>query len=344
MKKYFKIIVLIFLMIIVLKSYVGTKKTDTNHVVIGFLGDVMIGRLVNHIIKEKGYSYPWGNSLSLLAQVDLRIINLETTLTTHTKKNPKVFNFSALPDRVKTLQHAHIDVVNLANNHILDFQEEGLVQTIATLDCVGIQHVGAGANIQKASKPVIITKNGIKVGIIGYTDNEPTWKATESTSGVNYIRVGDVDSIKNQIAALRKRVDIVIITSHWGPNMRQVPSSDFIEFAHAIIDSGADIIHGHSSHVFQGIEIYKNKIIMYDTGDFIDDYAVDQQLRNDQSLFFEITVTKNGPISAVLTPVVIKNMQVNIAEDTEKKEIIDHMQQLSEQFNTTISDNGTIDV
>jgi poly-gamma-glutamate capsule biosynthesis protein CapA/YwtB (metallophosphatase superfamily) len=344
MKKYFKAIGLIFLVLITLESCVSTNKTDKNHVIIGFAGDVMIGRLVNKIIQEKGYSYPWGNSLSLLAQADLRIINLETTLTNYTKETPKVFNFRALPDRVKTLQNAHIDVVNLANNHSLDFQENGLAETIATLDSAGIQHVGAGINIHSARKPVIITKNGIKIGIIGYTDNEPTWKASEDKPGTNYINVGDVQNIKKQITTLRPLVDIVIVTNHWGPNMEQVPSPDFVEFAHNIIDSGADIIHGHSSHVFQGIEIYQNKIIMYDTGDFIDDYAVDPKLRNDQSFFFTVTVSKNSPISATLTPVIIKDMQVNIADGAEKEEIIGRMQQLSQQFNTKITDDGMINI
>src|SRR4030095_2923157 len=344
MKKYYKTIGLLFLVLLFLASYMYTTRKNNDHISIGFAGDVMIGRLVNDIIEKKGYSYPWGNSLPLLAQTDLRIINLETTLTTHTQKNPKVFNFRALPDRVKTLQNAHIDIVNLANNHSLDFKEEGLAQTIATLDSAGIHHVGAGATIYSACKPIILTKDGIKNVIIGYTDNEPTWKATEHTPGVNYIRVGDIQTIAHQISALRPLVDIVIVTSHWGPNMQQVPSADFIKFAHAIIDSGADIIHGHSSHVFQAIEIYKNKIIMYDTGDFIDDYAVDPQLRNDQSLFFVINVTKNGPQSVVLTPVIIHNMQVNIADGAEKEEIIDRMQKLSQQFNTTITNDGIITI
>lgn len=344
MKKHFKIIGLIFFVLSFLASYMYTTQKNKNHVLIGFAGDVMIGRLVNDIIEKKGYSYPWGNSLSMLAQTDIRIINLETTLTSHTQKNPKVFNFKALPDRVKTLQSAHIDIVNLANNHSLDFKKEGLAETIATLDSAGILHVGAGADIQHARKPVILTKHGIKIGIIGYTDNEPTWKATEDTPGINYIHVGDVQNIAQQIHSLRPLVDIVIVTSHWGPNMQQVPSPDFIEFAHAIIDNGADIIHGHSSHIFQGIEIYKNKVIMYDTGDFIDDYAVDPQLRNDQSLFFAINVTKNGPTSITLTPVIINNMQVNIADHTDKKEIIHRIQKLSHQFNTTITDDGIITI
>lgn len=318
--------------------YMSTKDfSDT--VTIGFMGDVMIGRLVNEIIPTKGYAYPWGNTLSLLQKMDLRIINLETTLTTHQEKNPKVFNFKALPDRVETLKIAHIDVANLANNHTLDFMQEGLAETIATLDSANIKHVGAGMNEQEAQQPVIITKNNIRIGIIGYTDNEPTWKAEKNKPGINYIRVGDLHTIKKQITALRPDVDILIVTSHWGPNMQQRPSQEFIQFAHDIIDAGADIIHGHSSHVFQGIEIYKNKIIMYDTGDFIDDYAVDPQLRNDQSCLFTVVVNKKGPQSVTVTPVVINDMQVNLATAKEKEEIMRRIQKLSQEFGTTMNDD-----
>lgn len=342
MNKYFRLVFIICILLIILGSYMTHKKDSADTVIIGFMGDVMIGRLVNEVIPTKGYTYPWGNTVDLLQHVDLRIINLETALTTNIQKNPKVFNFKALPDRIKTLQDAHIDVANLANNHSLDFMGAGLIETIQTLDSANIIHVGAGNNIQEACKPSIITKNGINIGIIGYTDNEPTWKATSNKPGTNYIRVGDVTTIKNQIETLRPLVDILIVTSHWGPNMQQVPSAAFVQFAHDIIDSGADIIHGHSSHVFQAIEIYNNKVIMYDTGDFIDDYAVDPMLRNDQSLFFAVTVDKNGPQSVTVAPVVIKDMQVNTATGSEKDEILKRIQQLSQEFGTIISDNGTI--
>ena len=347
MKKYFQTVGILFLILITLESCVSYRKKEHNNITIGFMGDVMIGRLVNETITTNGYLYPWGNTLSLLQQTDLRIINLETTLTTHTQINPKVFNFKALPDRVKTLQAAHIDVANLANNHSLDFKETGLAETIATLDAADIHHVGAGMNREQACAPTIITKNNIKIGIIGYTDNEPTWKAATNKPGINYIEIGnsaDLETIKKQIAALRNVVDIVIMTIHWGPNMQQRPSQQFVQFAHTMIDAGIDIMQGHSSHVFQGIEVYKNKVIVYDTGDFIDDYAVNPILRNDQSLFFAVTIAKNGPQSITLTPVVISNMQVNIADGFEKQEIMERIQMLSQEFDTTVSNNGIVQI
>src|SRR5205814_4206022 len=133
-----------------------------------------------------------------------------------------------------TLKLADIDIVNLANNHTLDFMQEGLAETITTLDTAHILHVSAGNNYLEAQKPVIITKNNVTIGILGYTDNEPTWKATESKPGVNYIRVGDISTITQQITVLRPQVDILIVTCHWGPNMQQKPSQEFVQFAHNI--------------------------------------------------------------------------------------------------------------
>ncbi len=313
---------------------------------IGFGGDTMLGRLTNETISKCGYAYPWGNVLSLLQKTDLNIINLETTLTTSTNKTPKVFNFKADPDKVETLIVGNIDVVSLANNHILDFGVEGLQETIETLDNAEIKHVGAGRNISQAKKPIIITKNGIAIGVIGYTDNEPGWLATQEKPGTNYIEVGDIETVKKDIAALRKKVDIVIVSIHWGPNKRQRPTQKFQNFAHQIIDAGADIIHGHSAHIFQGIEMYNNKLILYDTGDFVDDYAVDETLRNDQSFFYTVTLSKHNEkinISNVqLTPLLIDNIQVNKATEEEKNEIIKRIQKLSLELGTKVDSKGNL--
>jgi len=331
---------LVVILVITLTAGSCTNKYQ-KAVTISFAGDTMLGRLVNGIIAQKGYAYPWGNLLPLLKQTDLNIINLENTFTHSMQKLPKVFNFKADPGNVQSLKQAHIDVVNLANNHILDFGNEGLFDTIQALDTTGIRHVGAGENQQKAKQAVIITKNNIKIGILGYTDNEPGWKAQPNKPGTNYIKVGDIATIQQDIKIIRPQVDILIVTIHWGPNMRQRPNQEFINFAHALIDSGVDIIHGHSAHIFQGIEIYQDKLIMYDTGDFVDDYAIDSLLHNDQTLLFIVTITKTGIKKVQLVPLLISNFQVNFTEGAIKKEILNRVKALSAEFKTKIQ-NDTI--
>ncbi|WP_028982448.1 CapA family protein [Sporocytophaga myxococcoides] len=312
-----------------------------NTCTIRFMGDVMIGRNVNLKISESGYEYPWGDVLPLLRQEGVNIINLEAAITTSKRPVNKVFNFKADPDKINTLKVANIHVANIANNHIGDYGIDGLEETIRILDHHSIGHAGAGINIAQAKKPIIIKENNIKIGIIGCTDNEPSWRANLHP-GTFFITVDDPEELESEVVKLRSEVDVLIISIHWGPNMEIEPNKRQIEFAHRLIDLGVDIIHGHSAHIFQGIEIYKGKIILYDTGDFIDDYVVNELLRNDRSFLFECII-KNKKLSEFkLRPVIIQNMQVCLAIGHNKEYAIARMQYLSSVFGTRITDEGEV--
>ena len=314
-----------------------TQTAGNETLLIGLTGDVMLGRLVNEQVSAAGYEYPWGDMLPLLRSTDVNLANLETTLTSSDKIVPKVFNFKAGPDKVQSLKEAKIDVVTIANNHILDFSEEGMLETLSVLDKAGIMHVGAGRNISEAAAPVIIKRKNMSLGIVGYTDNEPGWEATEAKPGTAYVSVGDIDKVADAVKKLKEQADIVIFTIHWGPNMRQRPTGEFRNFAHEVIDAGADIFHGHSAHIFQGVEIYNDKLIIYDTGDFVDDYAVDPELRNDRSFLYLVEVDKKGVRKLQLIPTLIYYMQVNAARGVNYDESVERLQTLSEEFNTEVT-------
>jgi len=175
---------------------------------------------------------------------------------------------------------------------------------------------------------------------MGYTDNEPGWQASATNPGTNYIQVGNIKQIKEDIKELRERVDILILTIHWGPNMLQRPLKSHQEFAHQLIDAGVDIIHGHSSHLFQGIEVYKDKVILYDTGDFVDDYYVTPELRNDQSFFYKVKVEKDGIKAVELVPVLISQMQVNKATGDDYSQAVEKVITLSKEFNTNLEEKS----
>lgn len=315
-----------------------------NTVNIGFTGDVMLGRTLDKIISERGYEYPWGNIRPLMKTMDINIINLETTLTRSFRKVYKTFNFKASPDKIHSLTCANVTVANLANNHILDFHDDGLLETIQTLDRAGIKHVGAGRNIKEATSPVIIRKNNLRVGIFGITDNEPGWKA-DARPGTNYINIdreAELTPVLNAIEKLRKEADIVIVSVHWGPNMCEEPSPAFIHFAHLMSQHGAHVIHGHSAHILQGVEAYRNSIILYDTGDFVDDYAVDPDLRNDLSAFFILSMNKSGLQGIRMVPTRISEYQVNEAGREDRDRVISRMQYLSSAFHTHIDEDGKV--
>ncbi len=311
-------------------------RNSHSQLLIGLAGDSMLGRLVNKKISATDYRYPWGDMLPLLKKTDLNIVNLETTLTTSKNSVPKTFNFKADPDKVQCLTRANIEYVTLANNHILDFSKDGLLETLKVLNKAKIKHVGAGKNDIEASKPLIIHQNGIKVGLLGYTDNEPDWEANSTNPGTNYLEIGDLEKVKKSLLPLREKVNILIVSLHWGPNMQKRPSPEFVKFAHQLIDLGADIIHGHSAHIFQGIELYHNGLILYDTGDFIDDYAVSSYLRNDRSFFFLCKVDKSGVKKVQLVPLLIRNMQVNRAKGEDYLETVRRMTMLSAELGTHI--------
>ena len=293
-----------------------------------FAGDVMLGRLVNKVLANAEFTYVWGNTIDIIKRADFSLINLECAVSSKGKewnKTFKVFHFRANLDAIQVLNSASIDYVSLANNHILDYDVEALNDTLDVLDKNNISHSGAGRNLKEAIKPAIIEKklklntsnnhsyhhnvdkrevneddddnlkNTLRIGLISLTDNEPGWEAKDDFSGINYIPITLEPNryyyrLKNYIEKAKKQSDLVIVSSHVGPHFRETPSMKYINFAHRIIDLGADIYWGHSNHMPQGIELYKhnnnNKIILYDCGDFIDDYAIDPEYRNDLSFIF----------------------------------------------------------
>jgi poly-gamma-glutamate capsule biosynthesis protein CapA/YwtB (metallophosphatase superfamily) len=313
---------------------------------IGLTGDVMLGRTLDTIISQKGHNYPWGDVLPLLMDTDLNLINLETTLTDSERKVYKTFNFKSSPDNVQSLVNANVTIANLANNHILDFAHEGLLQTIETLNAAGIKHVGAGKNLDEAVTPVVVQRKNFRVGVLGLTDNEPGWKA-DNGPGTNYVDLTDTTEkarVLHTIRNLQQETDIIIVSIHWGPNMQEIPEPAFIDFAHAMIDHGAHVIHGHSAHIMQGVECYRNRLILYDTGDFVDDYVVDPELRNDLSAFYVLTISKSGLMTLKVVPVRIFEYQVNRARSGDYEWVTDRLKILSSPFGTHITEQGKIEI
>ncbi|MBE0448238.1 MAG: CapA family protein [Actinobacteria bacterium] len=304
----------------------------------------MLGRGVNEVLQEAPPDYIWGNTLDVIRSADYSLINLECALTYHEKawtKTIKVFFFKADPEpAVAALREANISCVCLANNHTLDFQEEGLIDTLKYLDEAGVCRAGAGKNISEARSPAFRKVGDITIGLVAFTDNEPGFAATGDTPGVNFMPVlpnsDYFNPLLSSVMEARRAADIVIVSAHWGPNMRFRPPLAFREVAHMLVDAGADIFHGHSAHNFQGIEIYKGRPIMYDTGDFIDDYAVDPIYRNDQSFVFALNLSGTTVESIDLYPVHLSYTQTNFATEPEFTEIAERMGKLSGELGTKV--------
>jgi poly-gamma-glutamate capsule biosynthesis protein CapA/YwtB (metallophosphatase superfamily) len=311
-------------------------------------GDVMLGRLVNDRLKSMQPEEVWGDVLPHLAQADLRIVNLECALTRHLQawtRTEKMFHFRADPAAVHVLQAAHIDACALANNHILDYEEQGLRDTLQLLDANAIGHAGAGNNAEQAAAPAIIDVHGpapCRVALLSYTDNEPDFAASAGHPGTNYLEVTLDDATLARVAssigeARKQGADLVVFSNHWGANFVERPSAQFRSFARQVIELGADIYHGHSAHICQGIEIYRGKAILYDTGNFIDDYAVHPLLRNDRSCLFKL-MFENGRLCRIeLLPVSLSVAHAALARGREFDAICERMGMLCAEFGTRLT-------
>ncbi len=305
------------------------------------LGDVMLGRLVNEVLLERPPEYPWGDTLTILRKADVRVCNLECAISDDGKPwsaTPKEFHFRSDSKNVGSLLAAGINLVSLANNHALDFGYEGLADTVNVLDRSGIKHAGAGGSLREAERVSTLEVRGTKVGMIAFTDNEPEWEATVDNPGVFYVPVeledGRARRLLELIKKAKKRVDILIVSAHWGPNWGYEPPPEHVPFAHALVEAGADVVFGHSGHVFRGIEVYRKRPILYCVGDFVDDYAVDLVERNDESFVLELQAHHGGVSALRLYPARIEVCHALLARGAERRAIADKIQGLCAGFNT----------
>jgi poly-gamma-glutamate capsule biosynthesis protein CapA/YwtB (metallophosphatase superfamily) len=287
----------------------------------------MLGRNVAEAIAARGFGSPWGDVIPLIREADLFLINLECALTRSAERRRdggfKAFYFRAGPEAVETLRLARVDFACLANNHAADFGMEGLLETVRVLEEAGIAHAGAGEDEKAARAPAMLAAGGFRIGVTAFADHPEEWAAGPKRPGINYIPISTeafvLDRVRTAIAAARENADFVIFTIHWGPNMRTRPTSEFREFARSALSAGADLFWGHSAHVVQGIEFWGGKAILYDTGDFVDDYAVDRELRNDLSALFRVTVQPPQVVAVEVIPVVIEDERVSLARGTQRE-------------------------
>lgn len=287
----------------------------------------MLGRLVNETLERTGPEYPWGGALSLLRGADLVLVNLECALTAHRERwrddegREKAFYFRSEPDHVRVLSAAGVDLAVLANNHVMDFGIEGMRETIRVLDAKGISHVGAGENEDAARACARLRAGELRVSVVAFADHPAEWAAGPAKPGISFVPIGpgSLDLVADAIERARHEADLVIASFHWGPNMCPRPSEPFQGFARSVIDAGADIFWGHSAHCVQGVEVRAGRLICFDTGDLVDDYAVDDQLRNDLSALFLVRVADRRITRLDVVPMRIDGMRVDPATGEDRR-------------------------
>ena len=319
---------------------------------IGLAGDVMLGRLVDgHVLANPAASpaYVWGNTLPLWRQMDLRMVNLECVIATAGEPwVPKTFHFRAGPRAIDVLEAAGIQLVSLANNHVLDFGGEALQECLARLRQSSIRYAGAGETSEEAAAPTVLTGDGVTVAVVALTDGEPEWEAMPDRPGVNHVRYDRagllapyLQRVETALARARDAAQLVIVSVHAGPNWGP-PTAAMRAVARQIIDLGADLYWGHSNHTVQGIELYRDRAILYSCGDFVDDYAVDPVERNDLSCLFELQVEATKVNRILLYPVRIAGFQVNLASSKDARWLCARLIERMAEFATQVTAAGDL--
>jgi poly-gamma-glutamate synthesis protein (capsule biosynthesis protein) len=254
----------------------ATETTDASRpatLTVAGAGDMIFDRQVKALVKASGGAAPLARVASLLKSADIAIANLESTLASSGTKNAsKDVTFRGDPRGIESLKVAGLDAVSLANNHVLDYGPQPLLDTIKALYSAGIGHAGAGANKAAAWKPATIERNGATTAYLAYSHIVPPgFIAQDDRAGLASGRQ-DMALVEEAIREAKKTHDYVIVSFHWGVEYTDNPTAEQKQNAHRAIDAGADMVLAHHPHVIQGVEFYKDGLIAYSLGDFVFDH------------------------------------------------------------------------
>jgi len=271
--------------------------------------------------------YIWGDAFEELAREapDVRILNLETSITCSEAYWPdKDVHYRMHPKNIGCLTAAHIDVCALANNHVMDWGVPGLSDTVAALREAGIQSAGAGSNAAEARRPALVElPSGGRVIVIALASDTsgvpPEWCASDDMPGVELVAdlsTRTADRVGERIGKIKRRGDLAIVSIHWGSNWGYEVPREFVRFAHRLVASGVDLVHGHSSHHVRPIEVERGHLILYGCGDLIDDYegiGGYEEFRGDLVLmFFARLDATSGELAGLrMVPMQIRKMRLN---------------------------------
>jgi poly-gamma-glutamate synthesis protein (capsule biosynthesis protein) len=231
------------------------------------------------------------------------------------------------PRFVRVLNTAGIGVVSIANNHVFDYGEQGLLDTFSYLDSAGIRYVGAGRTRTDAHRPYFFSRNGRNVAILAYYGGGEARVATNKQSGVARRELG---AISADVRALRlaDRSMYIVVILHWGTEKAEAPDPAQIAFARALIDAGVNAVVGHHPHVLQGIERYNNGIIVYSLGNFL--FGGNGRHTYDTGVF-EITLERAGPVFRFI-PIGVRNWRLRVLSGNDADRIINNVRSLSSIF------------
>lgn len=306
--------------------------------------------------RDVGPHYVWGEALGVLDRIrpDVRIINLETSITTSDDPAPKGINYRMHPANVGVLTAAEIDCCVLANNHVLDWGEAGLLETLATLREAGLRMAGAGVDEEEARAPAKLDVRGggrVLVFAVSGPDSgsPPGWRAGAGRPGIHLLP----DYSRRSVAELATRIadatgpgDLAIASIHWGGNWGYPVPGAHRRFAHALIDAApVAAIHGHSSHHPKAIEVYRDRPILYGSGDFLSDYegiTGYERFRDDLVVMYFVTsdAASGNLLRLRMVPLQVRSFRLVIPSRTDRGWLRDTLDRECRRFGRRVVDAG----
>ncbi len=317
---------------------------DDSRVRLSFVGDVIFASTVEYVLQDKGFDYPYTNVKPFLQDADLTIANLESPITKRGDEQKKEYVYRSPPEALPAFKEAGFDLVNLANNHILDYGVEGLIDTFDNLDKAGLKRVGAGRNVKEAFQPVVIEKKGMKIAFVSFSKVVPTadWKAGKYPDGKDRPGVADTYALEMPLESIRQAktmADIVIVIAHWGVERNDLPEAYQKEYARKYIDAGADLIIGGHPHVLQGFESYKGKWIAYSLGNFLFTTRPDAPKTWDSTVL-QASCSKQEGCELKMVPVLTKWALPQIMQQPESIKLFERLSSIS--FGAIVDKDGMV--
>jgi poly-gamma-glutamate capsule biosynthesis protein CapA/YwtB (metallophosphatase superfamily) len=306
-------------------------------------GDTMLGRGVGErLAADPALELVAPDVSGVAAEAELFVLNLECCISERGERFPdprKPFFFRAPPVAAERLAALGVDCVTLANNHALDYGPRALLDTLDHLDAAGVAHAGAGADVEAARAPAVLEgAAGERVRVVAAADHPAAYAAGKGRPGVAYadLRGDGVPAWLRAAAAPAGDGEHVLVSPHWGPNMRAEPVAHVRAAAAELVGAGAALVAGHSAHVFQGV----GARVLFDLGEFVDDYAIDPDLRNDLGLLWLVTLDEGGPRRLEALPLELGYGHTRAARGDAARWVLRRFAALCEALGTEVAVRG----
>jgi poly-gamma-glutamate capsule biosynthesis protein CapA/YwtB (metallophosphatase superfamily) len=286
------------------------------------VGDIMLSRTVEERMDLYGSAYPFRGTADLIRGADIAIGNLESPLTTVGQPIAKRFTFRTHPTHVQGLALAGFDIMNLANNHLLDFGREGFVETVEVLEDNGLGYVGAGFSYAQAHRPLIWEGKGRRIAFLSYAASR--WKGSAEVPTDEWIAFADVRTIREDVRRATEQADLVVVIMHLGTEYQGLPDQEQLAVSRAAVEAGACLVIGHHPHVVQGTTWLGNGFIAYSVGNFVFDLDVVEKAR--QGAVLRVLLGENGVEAAELIPVrIVDDVRPQFLADEEGLPVVERV-------------------